>query len=135
MRQMKEESERFRALKAQKEKEINQLKQQVITQKIVTYIQDLLSQLHHGSYFNSVNFTVQARGHWVVLGLLRSILPPQTTTTRKFSRPLKKLFEQLMLFVQYVTHALCRIVRLHRPLTGFTVDVNTFGSITTHFVG
>ena len=29
MRQMKEESERFRALKAQKEKEINQLKQQV----------------------------------------------------------------------------------------------------------
>ena len=31
MRQMKEESERFRALKAQKEKEINQLKQQVLT--------------------------------------------------------------------------------------------------------
>ena len=30
MRQMKEESERFRALKAQKEKEINQLKQQVL---------------------------------------------------------------------------------------------------------
>ena len=29
MRQMKEESERFRALKAQKEKEINVLKQQV----------------------------------------------------------------------------------------------------------
>lgn len=29
MRQMKEESERFRALKAQKEKEINTLKQQV----------------------------------------------------------------------------------------------------------
>ena len=30
MRQMKEESERFRALKAQKEKEINQLKEQVL---------------------------------------------------------------------------------------------------------
>ena len=29
MRQIKEESERFRALKAQKDKEINQLKQQV----------------------------------------------------------------------------------------------------------
>ena len=29
MRQIKEESERFRALKAQKDKEINQLKEQV----------------------------------------------------------------------------------------------------------
>ena len=38
MRQMKEESERFRALKAQKEKEIYQLKEQVGCNLIRSYI-------------------------------------------------------------------------------------------------
>ena len=38
MRQMKEESERFRALKAQKEKEIYQLKEQVSYNLIRSYI-------------------------------------------------------------------------------------------------
>ena len=41
MRQMKEESERFRALKAQKEKEIYQLKEQVSCDLIERFSYDL----------------------------------------------------------------------------------------------